>query len=325
MSLLKDGVRYIEYQYKNELEIEEMIFEHYKYIFGKDSLLLAKRKIRTNSGIGTIPDAFLLSLGDKKWYLIEVELNNHPLYGHIVPQISKFNTAIKNSNSQKKLTKTIYEEIRNDPRKNLIFQLREIKEVYKYITEILESRPQVIIVIDGKNVELEEVCDSLPFDSKIIEFKTFYRENFGIEDHIHFFKPLKEFKGLKSVSEVNRDIPELVPKLNPSKEATNSIEIIINKIHSPRKYGLINLTKKIRGFFPGYKEKFKLETDIGEIITKVTSASRLGVQIGDPVEGAYIQGGLKPWYKKHQELKDGDKLIITVVVFRKKYRLDIVK
>ena len=79
MILYKDAVRYIEYQYKNESEIEDMIFEHSKNIFGEDSLLLAKQKIRANSGIGTIPDAFVLSLGDKKWYLVEVELKNHPL------------------------------------------------------------------------------------------------------------------------------------------------------------------------------------------------------------------------------------------------------
>lgn len=197
MILYKDAVKYIEYQYKNESEIEEMIFEHSKNIFGEDSLLLAKRKIRANSGIGAIPDAFVLSLGDKKWYLIEVELKNHPLYEHIVPQISKFNTAIKNSDSQKKLIKMIYEEIKDDPQKNLMFQLKNIKEVYKYIAEILESKPQIIILIDGKNDELEEVCDSLPFDSKVIEFKTYIRENVGLGVHVHSFEPLKNFKKIK--------------------------------------------------------------------------------------------------------------------------------
>lgn len=315
MILFKDGVKYIKYQYKNELEIEDMIFEHHKYIFGKDSLLLAKRKIKTNSGIGTIPDAFVISLDNKKWYLIEVELKNHPLYEHIVPQISKFNTAIKNSDSLRKLIKMIYEEIKDDPQKNLIFQLKQIKEVFKYITEILELKPQIIILIDGKNDELEEVCDSLPFSSKVIEFKTFCRENVGIGDHIHSFEPLKDFIKVTPVS--GNDLGTL--------KIDDSVEIRINKIHSPRKFGLINLTKQNRGFFPGYKEKFILKTDIGEILTKVTSASRPGVQIGDPVEGAYIQGGLKPWYEKHRELIDGDKLIITVIEPKKKYKLNIVK
>ena len=323
MILFKDGVKYIQYQYKNELEIEDMIFEHHEYIFGEDSLLLSKRKIKTNSGISTIPDAFVISLDDKRWYLIEVELKNHPLYEHIVPQISKFNTAIKNSDSQKKLIKMIYDEIKDDPQKNLIFQLKQIKEVFKYITEILESKPQIIILIDGKNDELEEVCDSLPFDSKVIEFKTFCRENVGIGDHIHSFEPLKDFIKVASISKDDLETSKIISSINIPVNINDSVEIRINIIHSPRKYGLINLTKQIRGFFPGYKEKFILETDIGEIVTKVTSASRPGVQIGDPVEGAYIQGGLKPWYEKHQELKDGDKLIITVIEPKKRYKLNI--
>lgn len=325
MILFKDGIKYIEYQYKNEIEIEDMIFEHHKYIFGNDSLLLAKRKIKTNSGIGTIPDAFVISLDDKRWYLIEVELKNHPLYEHIVPQISKFNTAIKNSDSQKKLIKMIYDEIKNNPRKNLMFQLKNIKEVYKYIAEILESKPQIIILIDGKNDELEEVCDSLPFGSKVIEFKTFCRENVGIGDHIHSFEPLKDFIKVTSVSKDDLGTLKIVPDINIPVKINDSVEITINKIYSPRKYGLINLTKRIRGFFPGYKEKFILETDIGEIVTKVTSASRPGVQVGDPIEGAYIQGGLKPWYEKHRELKDGDKLIIAVIEPKQRYKLNIVE
>jgi len=323
MILFKDGVKYIEYQYKNELEIEDMVYEHYKYIFGKDSLFLAKRKIKTNAGISTIPDAFVLSLDDKKWYLIEVEMKSHQLYEHIVPQISKFNTAIKNSNSQKILIKMIYEEIKNDPQKNLIFQLKQIKEIFKYITEILESKPQIIILIDGKNDELEEVCESLPFDSKVIEFKTFCRENVGIGDHIHSFEPLKDFKKVTPASKGDLGTFKFIPDSNiPVEKINDSVEITINKIHSPREYGLINLTKKIRGFFPGYKEEFILETDIGEIVTKVTSAPK-GVQIGDPFGGTYIQGGLKPWYKKHQELKDGDKLIITIIEPKKRYKLNI--
>jgi len=322
MILYKDAVKYIEYRYKNESEIEEMIFEHSKKIFGEDSLLLAKRKIRANSGIGTIPDAFVLSLGDKKWYLVEVELKNHPLYEHIVPQISKFNTAIKNSDSQKKLIKMIYEEIKSDPQKNLIFQLKQIKEVFKYITEILESKPQIIILIDGKNDELEEVCDSLPFDSKVIEFKTYTRENVGLGVHVHSFEPLKNIKELKPVLKVDENTQKAIFDLDSSKKTVNSIEIIINEIRSPRKYGYINFRKQNRGLFPGYNEKFILETDIGEISTKVTSAPK-GTEYGDPSGGNYIMGGLNPWYKKHQELKDGDKLIITIVEPKKRYKLNI--
>ncbi|MEA2021584.1 MAG: hypothetical protein U9N08_03835 [Candidatus Caldatribacteriota bacterium] len=321
MILYKDAVGYFEYQYKNETEIEEMIFDHSKKIFGEDSLLLSKRKIRAYSGIGTIPDAFVLSLDDKKWYLIEVELKNHPLYEHIVPQISKFNAAIKNSDSLKKLIKMIYEEIKNDPVKSLIFQLRSIKEIFKYITEILESKPKIIILIDGKNNELEEVCDSLPFKTKVIEFKTFCRENVGLGDHIHSFETLKNSQRFKSVLK-NENIPKSIRNSDPCKKNENSVKIVIKNIDSAKKYKLFYFPKNIRDFFPGYKVPFTFETDIGEISTKITSAPK-GTEIGDPSSGSYIQGGLKTWYEKHQELKNGDKLIITVVDPKKRYTLNI--
>ncbi|RJS68687.1 hypothetical protein CW714_09730, partial [Methanophagales archaeon] len=39
-----------------------------------------RSKIETKAGIGSIPDGFVLSLTGDKWYIIEVELADHPLY-----------------------------------------------------------------------------------------------------------------------------------------------------------------------------------------------------------------------------------------------------
>jgi len=108
-------------------------------------------------------------------------------------------------------------------------------------------------------------------------------------------------------------------------EYPDRIEIILNNLHTPRKWSLIPCPGKYRSFFPGYKVPFILETDIGEITTKVTS-DRKGTKIGDPEAGNYIQGGLRPWYDKHRELKEGDRLIIEVIEPKKKrYRLSISK
>ncbi|MFH1562055.1 MAG: hypothetical protein ABIF11_01355 [Nitrospirota bacterium] len=100
------------------------------------------------------------------------------------------------------------------------------------------------------------------------------------------------------------------------------IEIILNKLQTPIKYGLIPLPKKYRSSFPGYKVTFILDTDIGEIKTKVTSGSK-GTEIGDLEVGNYIQGGLKPWYDRHRELKEGNKLIIKVIEPMERYGLSI--
>jgi len=87
------------------------------------------------------------------------------------------------------------------------------------------------------------------------------------------------------------------------------VEIKLKNARAKRKYALIPLSDNIRKFFPGYKIPFIMRTDIGEIETKVTSAPR-GTIIGDSEAGTYIQGGLKPWFDFHKNLKDGNVLKI---------------
>lgn len=209
--LHKDGVNYLPYDYGNdENKLERMFIEHYEDIFGEDCIFLTKKKIKTRSGIGTIPDGFVLSIDDRKWYIIEVELESHPLHEHIIAQITKFNSAMKNTHSQKKLIKAFYEEIKNDLRSNLKFQLKGITtELYKFISECLEAKPEVAIIINHKSDELNDVCDNLPFTSRVIEFKTYYREKVGIGDHIHKFDVLREKREILPSFPIKKEIKEV--------------------------------------------------------------------------------------------------------------------
>ena len=105
-------------------------------------------------------------------------------------------------------------------------------------------------------------------------------------------------------------------------KSTNQIEITLKNLHSSKKYALIRVPRELRYLFPGYKVPFILETDIGEVTTQVTSAPK-GVKMGDPEAGQYIQGGLKPWYNKHKELKVGSKLVLEILESKKRYRLNV--
>ena len=98
------------------------------------------------------------------------------------------------------------------------------------------------------------------------------------------------------------------------------LDIELSNLHSPRSFGVILIPRQKRLFFPGYKVDFELESDIGAIRTRVTSAPR-GTPVGDPNGGAYIQGNLKPWYRKHTELKQGDKLRFELLEPGKRYKL----
>jgi hypothetical protein len=105
---------------------------------------------------------------------------------------------------------------------------------------------------------------------------------------------------------------------------SESIEIEIKSIHSPREWALIPIPKAKRAFFPGFKVNFELVTDIGNVTTHVTSEIG-GGSIGDPMDGKYIQTGLREWFDKHPALGDGAKLQIRALEPGKRYRLSIIR
>ena len=102
------------------------------------------------------------------------------------------------------------------------------------------------------------------------------------------------------------------------------IEIEPSTLHSPRMWALIPVPREKRRFFPGYKVYFDLETDAGAIRTRVTAAPK-GTPVGDPNGGNYIQGGLRPWYNNHSELKSGDRFRFEALEPGKRYRLSVVQ
>ena len=102
------------------------------------------------------------------------------------------------------------------------------------------------------------------------------------------------------------------------------IEIEPSTLYSSRKWALIPVPREKRRFFPGYKVYFDLETDTQTIRTRVTSAPR-GTPVGDPSGGSCIQGGLRPWFNSHSELKTGDKFRFEILEPGKRYRLSVVR
>ncbi|MCJ7656117.1 MAG: hypothetical protein MUO97_12630 [Dehalococcoidia bacterium] len=104
---------------------------------------------------------------------------------------------------------------------------------------------------------------------------------------------------------------------------SKSIEVILNSVHSAREWALIPIPTDKRTFFPGYKVKFELETDVGTITTHITSDVK-GTPIGDPRGGKYIQTGLREWFDNHPALKDGAQLRLEALEKGKRYKLSII-
>ena len=210
--LLKDGIKYLPYKYKDEDELERMVMEHSESIFGADSVFFSKQKIKTRSGIATIPDGFILLINDRKWYILEMELASHPLYEHIVVQVSKFNTAIKNPKTRKKLIDVFYEEVKDNIRIKYKFE-RITKELYKFLSDAINKDPEVIVIIDERTKELDEVCEGLLFRTTILRFETYYREEIGVGIHIHSFGTLKDYEIKKRIlpQKEEKEVKEITP------------------------------------------------------------------------------------------------------------------
>jgi hypothetical protein len=89
--------------------------------------------------------------------------------------------------------------------------------------------------------------------------------------------------------------------------------------NSAIKYNFVDVPKRFRRLFPGYKVPFILETNVGEIETYITGGYATD-KVGDPDVGHYFTKGLSKWYR-HNDVKEGDTVIIEVIEPNKRYKL----
>jgi predicted DNA-binding protein (MmcQ/YjbR family) len=173
---------------KSEEELQMIVEEHYKDIFGQESIFFSfKPKLRSDAGIGSKPDGCTLILSPKpRWAIVETELSGHPLYEHVIPQISKFIKALENPQNRKNIVEALYEEINKDPfKKALLEKLGMAHEIYKFLNDVVSAKPSIAIIIDERTAELDEVLGVLPLKAEITELRTFEREGVGLNVHGH--------------------------------------------------------------------------------------------------------------------------------------------
>ena len=198
---------------KEEKQLEEFVKKHYNEIFGKESLYFdIKPELRSQAGIGSKPDGIVVMFDKPAYYIVENERAEHGIHDHVVTQISKFSTAFKKPETRRKIVEAVYNEIHNNPLKEYLVKSKVEGELYKFLSDLFSKKPVVAIIIDELLHELEEAVDELPLESKIVEFKTFVRED-APTIHAHLFRPLYALeKGVKKKEEkkevTRRPLPE---------------------------------------------------------------------------------------------------------------------
>lgn len=191
--LLMDGIKYEVWTPPSEDEFERVVKEHATDIFGEESIYLdIKQKLKSKSGIGSIPDGYVIAFQPSPhWQIVEVELSSHPVFEHIVPQMNRFTIGIKNPLSQKEIVGALFEEIGKDSViKEKIVSKSGSAEIYKFLSDLVSRLPKLAILIDTETEELTEAVEVLKLETEVIEFRTFVKEGIGISEHAHLFEPL---------------------------------------------------------------------------------------------------------------------------------------
>jgi len=162
MGIFNNKQRIPEIIFDLEKDFEKEIFDNYKLLFGQKTILIeAKKKIKGKELGATIPDGFLFDLSDQtepKFYLIEVELAKHSFYNHIFPQITKFFAFFKNQEQRHELTTKLYEIINSDRNiKSAFKNLIGNREIFKFVSDVIENNQNILLVIDGEKPEFSEI------------------------------------------------------------------------------------------------------------------------------------------------------------------------
>ncbi|NWF86427.1 hypothetical protein HXY32_01200 [Candidatus Bathyarchaeota archaeon] len=176
-----------------------MVIEHYKELFGANTIYLDPQTMKTQIGVVSRNDGIIIALDQSQWYILEVELATHSLHKHIIPQITRFNIAYQQPETRRKLVDSISNTIRSNPYKTAMLQAQKIEDVHEYLSKTIENPPIIAIITDQKPPELEAVSKNLPFKTKATEFKTYTRENTGMKVHVHAFEPLYEKSSIPKI------------------------------------------------------------------------------------------------------------------------------
>lgn len=303
--LLIDGVTYSEWIPQDEVnEFQPIIAEHAKDIFGEHAEYFEKHKLESELGKGSVPDGLVISFGDPPcWHVVEVELSLHDLHRHIVEQHSRFIIGIKNPRTRNRIVDRIYKEIcDNGLLKSKVREAIKSDEIHRFLSDIIAQPPILTIIIEKHKPELGDALSILSrsdiSDIKVVEFRTFTRENCGMAAHVHLFEPL-----YKLPISTSQQFP------SPIIPSTSAFEITLQPAYI--KYHYIHIPAARKGLFPGSDTTLELETDIGVI--------EAGFYIGP--YGLGFQKGLAKWFRAHPELKVGDRLVIEVIEPMKRYRL----
>ncbi len=192
--------KFIEAEFDNEQEIENVVIENAEYFFGSSSIFIPKTLIRTRDGFGTVPDGFSIDLASRSWYVVEVELVHHSVWSHIAPQVSKQIIAVTTPESRQIIEDIVIQTFNESDDVKEKFREEKIKEIdiRRVLGEILSRSPIVGIPIDRISQDLKEWATTLRNDVRLWLVRKFIE--FGVPENVAYEIP-EEYRPILDTTE----------------------------------------------------------------------------------------------------------------------------
>ncbi len=160
--IVEENKKYFKQEYKKEDNLTDLFSKHYKKIISENSFWIKLEKQFKSKNFKnfkhSICDGFLLvwdNPATPTLYISEIELENHNVNKHILPQLGDFISFIQSSDITEltEVRNYLYEEIEKN---KAIFE-KIGKDTNKEVSRVLESAMedlQILLIIDRMNPEL---------------------------------------------------------------------------------------------------------------------------------------------------------------------------
>jgi hypothetical protein len=194
ISVSLNGEIFEQVVYSREDDFERLVVENCETIFGEKAIYINAKQRISGAALGKgIIDGFLVDLSDPKvpeFYIVEIELEKHDFDSHILRQINRFIGFCTNPHERHRLARTVSKILQQDPL--LADRMKAVigsNEIFQVIADMLESRQNILMVLDAPKPEVEEMLNRQGGDwEKFVRVQIIKHYQRG-EDHILTIEP----------------------------------------------------------------------------------------------------------------------------------------
>ena len=210
-----ESTRFRSIEYRDEAELEAVILEVKRHLFGGSRAYLdVKRMIGRHGGLRNIPDGYLIDLqrSPPQLYVVENELQRHDALRHIAVQLLEFSLSFE---SNKPLVKKILWDalVEADDEREMCESFVDAHEEYRNLDHLLDflvygTGFQALVIIDSIPEDLEKVLvERFQFPVEILYLQPFRSDDgdraFRFESLLADLEPASSEPGRKRRGPVN--------------------------------------------------------------------------------------------------------------------------